>query len=118
MTLNRTLYWPACYNTRDLGGLPTNSGQVTRPGVIVRSDLPARLTAAGQQCLLDYGIRTILDLRRPHQVAQEPSIFMQPSTDPATPRYINISLENHTAAVDEQIAQAGRDRAQVYALIL
>lgn len=114
----RTLTWAACYNIRDLGGLPTSTGQVTRLGAIVRSDLPARLTAEGQQCLLDYGIRTILDLRKPHQVVQEPSLFMQPDTDPATPHYINISFENHASTVDEQIAQAGQDRVQVYALML
>lgn len=51
----RTLHWPACYNVRDLGGLPTAAGCVTRWRVIIRLDIPARLTDAGQQALLDYG---------------------------------------------------------------
>lgn len=118
MIQDRTLTWADCYNVRDLGGLPTHTGQVTRLGAIVRSDLPARLTAEGQQCLRDYGIHTILDLRKPQQVVQEPSLFMQPDTDPTTPHYLNISFEHHSAAVDEQIAQAGQNRAKVYALML
>ena len=72
---DRILNWTACYNVRDLGSLPTADSLVTKMGAIVRSDLPARLTKEGQQCLIDYGVRTILDLRKPDQVVQEPSLF-------------------------------------------
>lgn len=109
----RTLLWPDCYNTRDLGGLPTVDGRVTASGAIVRSDTPARLTAAGQQMLIDYGIRTIIDLRRPDQVAEEPTCsFSTNLTD--LPHGLNISLEQHSADVDELIRQAGAQRAEVY----
>ncbi len=60
---DRVLCWDGCKNTRDLGGLKTRDGQVTRRGVIVRSDTPSRLTAAGWTALHDYGIRTIISLR-------------------------------------------------------
>jgi protein-tyrosine phosphatase len=50
-------------NVRDLGGLPTDGGCVTRPCAVVRGDSPDRLTPAGWVALRDYGIRTIVDLR-------------------------------------------------------
>lgn len=59
----RVLAWEGCSNVRDLGGLKTGDGQVTRWGAIVRSDSPARLTPTGWSALYDYGIRTILTLR-------------------------------------------------------
>jgi hypothetical protein len=59
----RVLAWDGCTNVRDLGGLNTSSGRTTRWGAVVRSDTPARLTAAGWSALYDYGIRTIITLR-------------------------------------------------------
>jgi protein-tyrosine phosphatase len=59
----RILAWDGCNNVRDLGGLSTSDGRVTRRGAIVRSDTPARLTAAAWSALYEYGIRTIISLR-------------------------------------------------------
>jgi protein tyrosine/serine phosphatase len=59
----RVLAWDGCINVRDLGGLSTGNGRSTRWKAIVRSDTPARLTAAGWSALYDYGIRTIITLR-------------------------------------------------------
>ena len=59
----RVLVWEGCTNVRDLGGLTTNDGHMTRWGAVVRSDTPARLTAAGWSALYAYGIRTIISLR-------------------------------------------------------
>ncbi len=58
----RVLDWDGCINVRDLGGIPTRSGTLTRRGSVVRSDTPARLTPAGWTSLYDYGIRTIITL--------------------------------------------------------
>lgn len=113
----RTLAWPACYNVRDLGGLPTVDGRVTRWRAIIRSDIPARLTPEGQQALLDYGVRTILDLRDPAQVAQEPSIFMMSRGDLALPIYVNQPLETHDPAVSA-LMSAARDRSEIYCIML
>ena len=60
---NRVLVWEGCANVRDLGGLSTCDGRVTRWGAVVRSDHPAKLTAAGWSALYAYGIRTIISLR-------------------------------------------------------
>lgn len=59
----RVLIWDGCRNVRDLGGLRTSDGRTTRWRAVVRSDTPARLTAAGWSALYDYGIRTIISLR-------------------------------------------------------
>ncbi len=113
----RTLNWPACYNVRDLGGLPTGDGHITQWRAIVRSDIPARLTAEGRAALVDYGIRTIIDLREPDQVGTEPSIFMARSDDPATPTYLNLPMKTREPAIGALIS-AAKDRAAVYQIIL
>ncbi len=68
------------YNVRDLGGLPTAGGRLTRRGVLLRADSPHRLTPAGQQRLLDAGLRTVIDLRYDHDIVDEPDPFATCST--------------------------------------
>lgn len=60
---DRILHWEGCTNVRDLGGLQTTDGSMTRFGRVVRSDTPSRLTEAGWEALYDYGIRTTVTLR-------------------------------------------------------
>jgi protein-tyrosine phosphatase len=63
MTPDRHLDWEGCCNARDLGGLPTTDGRVTRWGAVARSERLDELTAAGWSALAAHGIRTIVDLR-------------------------------------------------------
>jgi protein-tyrosine phosphatase len=58
-----SLAWEGCLNVRDVGGHPTEDGAVTRDGVVVRADALGRLSDAGWQALVDYGIARIVDLR-------------------------------------------------------
>ena len=52
------------YNVRDLGGLRTKDGRITRPGVIYRGDSLDNLTAGDEKILFEkLGIGTIVDLR-------------------------------------------------------
>jgi protein-tyrosine phosphatase len=78
-TRPRILAWDGCLNARDLGGYLTKDGHITRWGAIVRSDSLAALTPAGQQSVQSYGIRTIIDLRLPIEVAEAPNPFAAPS---------------------------------------
>lgn len=71
---NRMLLWDGCTNVRDLGGLRTSDGRMTRWKAIVRSDSPARLTAAGWAALYAYGIRTIITLRTDGMLEEELNI--------------------------------------------
>jgi protein tyrosine/serine phosphatase len=68
----RHLAWEGCFNVRDLGGHPTRDGGSTRFGVVVRSDSPRRLTESGWAALSEYGVRTIVDLRDPVELQDDP----------------------------------------------
>jgi protein-tyrosine phosphatase len=68
----RELSWDGCLNVRDLGGHQTTDGGETRYGEIVRADSIRQLTDAGWQALVEYGIRTVVDLRGDHELRDDP----------------------------------------------
>jgi protein-tyrosine phosphatase len=111
----RHLAWERCYNTRDLGGLPTVDGRETRWRAVIRSDYLNRLTETGQQALLDYGVKTVIDLRAPQEVAREPAITILDGEQPID--YYNLPLEKYYPHVGALIQQA-KSRAEVYCIIL
>jgi protein-tyrosine phosphatase len=113
----RHLDWDACYNVRDLGGLPTADGGEIRWRSIIRTDTLTRLTAAGQQALIDYGVRTVIDLRSPTQAQEEPSVFASEASAPGSPRYLNLPLEAYYPHVSALISQA-QTRTEVYCIML
>lgn len=57
---------------REVGGLPAADGRRVRRGLLYRSDTPQFLSAAGARHLVeDLGIRTVFDLRLPHELERE-----------------------------------------------
>lgn len=60
-------------NLRDLGGLPTESGELTRERRLLRSDSPHDLTETGLRALLDLGVSTVVDLRTVSEQEKLPS---------------------------------------------
>ena len=68
----RELAWEGCLNVRDLGGHPTTDGGETRYGAVVRADSIRLLTDRGWQAAVDYGIRTVVDLRGDHELRDDP----------------------------------------------
>ena len=68
----RTLAWDGCLNVRDLGGHPTDDGAVTRFGSVVRADSVRQLSDEGWRALVDYGIKTIIDLRLDEELEADP----------------------------------------------
>jgi protein-tyrosine phosphatase len=90
----RLLPWEASLNTRELGGYPTTGGRM-RWKALVRSENSAALTPAGRQAAIDYGIRTVIDLRFPDELRMSQSAFTRPTQDPPEiqPDYINIPLD-------------------------
>jgi protein-tyrosine phosphatase len=86
----RRLAWDACANVRDLGGYPTADGQETRWGAVVRADSLAALTPAGRDALLAYGVRAVVDLRLPAEIAERPNPFAEPGDHGVA--YSNVSL--------------------------
>ncbi|MBI3958104.1 MAG: tyrosine-protein phosphatase [Chloroflexi bacterium] len=111
------LSWDACYNARDVGGLRVAGGGRIRPRALIRSDILARLTPAGKQALIDYGVKTVIDLRAPEQVAEEPSAFSENSQNPTEPLYHILPLENRDSPAISQIDNAP-NRAESYGLML
>jgi protein-tyrosine phosphatase len=69
---SRTLTWDGCVNVRDLGGVPTEDGEMTRLGVVIRSDNVRGLTDEGWRALERHGIARIVDLRWPEERDQDP----------------------------------------------
>jgi protein-tyrosine phosphatase len=69
---SRNLAWAGLLNARDLGGHPTEDGGETRWSSVVRADSVHQLTDAGWQALVDYGVRTIVDLRSDEELAEDP----------------------------------------------
>ena len=68
----RHLAWEGCANIRDLGGHPTEDGGVTAFGAVVRADSVRRLSDAGWEQLVDYGIERIVDLRFRDELEADP----------------------------------------------
>jgi protein-tyrosine phosphatase len=68
---DRHLEWSGCWNARDLGGLQTASGQITRWRAVVRADTLDGLTANGWSAVWEHGVRTIIDLRNDDEIGED-----------------------------------------------
>jgi protein-tyrosine phosphatase len=77
--LDRVLMLEGGSNIRDLGGYPTSDGKTTRWKTILRSGAMDQLTPIGQQGLLDYGVKHIVDLREAWEAEKFPNVFMKSS---------------------------------------
>jgi len=69
---SRNLDWDGCLNVRDLGGHRTADGEETRYGAIVRADSIRQLTDEGWTAAVDYGVRTVVDLRMDAELEADP----------------------------------------------
>ena len=69
---DRTVTWGGLHNARDLGGLPAGPTATTRPGRIFRTPRLDGLDEQGWNQLVDAGVRTIVDLRNPHEISALP----------------------------------------------
>ncbi len=98
-------------NFRDVGGASTADGRRVRHGRLYRSDSLTKLSAEDADAFARLGIRTVIDLRRPHEVEEFGRI-----ADAVDRRYVNISPEHaewHGTTYDE-IAGPGRFLADRY----
>jgi protein-tyrosine phosphatase len=85
---DRNLDWEGCFNVRDLGGLSTIEGRLTRWGAVVRADSLGHLTAAGWSALKAHGIRTIVDLRNDEELASDAQAL------PDRPTTVHVPLDD------------------------
>jgi protein-tyrosine phosphatase len=125
--VDRHLDWHACSNIRDLGGLPTVDGHMTRRRAVIRADSLDQLTCDGWGELEEYGVRTIIDLRNDVEREAEPytcglSVVHVPIEDDideefierwrpfSTPHYYGAALERwpeRTFAAVREVGRAG-----------
>jgi protein-tyrosine phosphatase len=110
----RDLAWAGCLNARELGGLPTSDGDVTCSGELVRTDMLSRLEPEGLDALRAYGVRTVIDLRNPGELATRPSPL---AAGVEGVRYLHLPLEGDDPEVRARM-RASQTREEVYALIL
>jgi protein-tyrosine phosphatase len=107
----RLLEWEGCLNARDLGGYATGDGRETRWGAVVRSASLAALTEAGRAALADYGVRAIVDLRLPAELADDPNPFAEPGDHGIA--YINVSFIDPAAAPPDAVSTLAEDYLQM-----
>jgi len=67
------------YNIRDLGGYSTCDGGTIRWNMFLRADGLEKLTPESQAVLVDYGVRTVIDLRNTSEIEQYPDVFEKSS---------------------------------------
>jgi len=63
------------YNVRDLGDHVTLDGRRTRRQPFVRAGSLHRLPPDSRATLIDYGIRTVIDLRMTRELEDAPNVF-------------------------------------------
>jgi protein-tyrosine phosphatase len=85
---NRQLILEGAFNVRELGGLVIHAGQRTSTGQFLRADSLHALSPASQTKLLEYGLKTVVDLRTSQEILQEPNPFSHHENV----RYVHISL--------------------------
>ncbi len=73
----RGLTLVGAHNVRDLGGYRTQSGEYTRWGRFLRAATMHRLSAEDQSALVEYGLRSAVDLRRTSETESAPNVFAQ-----------------------------------------
>jgi protein-tyrosine phosphatase len=118
MSEQRHLRWDACFNIRDVGGYAAGSGRRTRWRALLRGDNLGWLKPAGRQALIDYGVRTIVDLRHPSEVAGAAHPFAGDRKGRGGPTYLNLPISDWAdRALRERVEQA-RTNEEIYRALL
>jgi protein-tyrosine phosphatase len=103
MMSTRHIPVPGTHNIRDLGGYATPSG-LTHWRRVLRADGLHRMTQAGVDQLHALGVRTVIDLRRDHELEAQPNPFRShPDMN-----YVHVSLFDQLDVVDASAPRDGR----------
>ena len=98
MSTSRAVTWEGFFNTRDLGGLPTRSGDTTSYGAFFRAADLRFVTETGWAQAHESGVRTVIDLRNADEIrpTETPSTaqagsaqFAATPEGPTTPTGVN-----------------------------
>jgi protein-tyrosine phosphatase len=113
MTTAPRLDWEGLVNARDLSGYPTADGRAIRAGALVRSDSLSSLTPAGADALIGHGVRTVVDLRMPLEVDDEPNPFAAPGDHGI--EYHNVSFVDPAAEPPTDVVSLAEDYQRMLA---
>lgn len=96
-------------NVRDLGGYALAGGGTTQWRRVLRGDGLHALTPEDLLCLHDLGVRSVIDLRGPAELARQPSPYAtQASTPSASPSdgisYANVPLFEKLSPIDMAVS--------------
>jgi protein-tyrosine phosphatase len=89
--VTRHVEFDRLHNFRDLGGYVGAGGRTVRWGRLYRSDSLAKLDGADWKRFQALGVRTVIDLRYPWEIALAGRV---PDSDALT--YVNLSIEHRT----------------------
>ncbi|MFP3988002.1 tyrosine-protein phosphatase [Streptomyces sp. E11-3] len=87
--MTRHLAFERLHNFRDLGGYRADDGRMVRWGRLYRSDALSKLQGADLDRFRALGVRTVIDLRYPWEIARKGRV----PDDPAL-AYVNLSVEH------------------------
>lgn len=77
-------------NCREMGGYPIETTQATQWHRFLRSSGLSDATERDITFLLDYGLKTVIDLRTPYELEHQPNPFAQRTEVD----YVNVNLSN------------------------
>jgi protein-tyrosine phosphatase len=112
----RRLPWDGCLNVRDVGGYPTVDGARTRWGALLRADNLCQLTPAGCAALLNYGVRTIIDLHPRSEHEAPPHPFGPGGAHAGAVHYHNLLLRDPGDASLARALRETRTHLETYRL--
>jgi protein-tyrosine phosphatase len=114
----RRLVVQGCYNVRDVGGYATEDGAQIRWRTLLRADNLCRLTPDGAVALLEYDIRTVVDLRTPGEAEEAPHPFGPEGAHAALVSYWRWPLRDPADDALEQAFRATTTLLETYRLNL
>jgi protein-tyrosine phosphatase len=108
------LYVEGTHNVRDMGGYTTDDGKTTKIGMLIRSGNLDKLPEVAQQQLIDYGVKTIVDLRSEWEQKHYPNVF----TEASQMKYYNLPLVSDTLSNNEAWQAVENDYTELHELYI
>lgn len=118
------------FNTRDLGGLPTEDGRKIRYGKLIRSGKLYKIPAETVDALKNYGVKTVIDLRIFTEQEEDPDTLWEgvkyvhlPVLCTATPGITRERTMKHTMVkeskrIKKEFGNADNYMAEMYCSVL
>src|SRR3954453_2755881 len=114
----RRLAWDGCLNVRDIGGYAPTDGKAIRWRAVLRADNLCQLTPAGCADLRAYGVKTIIDLRSPTEMARAPHPFAPQDASDVSPSYLNLPMLDEQDLEGSTALDAAPTMLELYRVIL